>query len=151
MIIRFARFGLLAVLLGVALSVSAAERSYRQVVDGVAIYFGVMPAQLVRGHPPGHPEGQMHGGAPVGENHIMVALFNAQSGERVTGAEIDATITGPDRFKAEKKLEPMAIAGAASFGNYFYMPGAGPYRIRLSIRLPGRHEEIRATFVWARS
>jgi len=151
MFTRFMRFGLLAALLGVALSVPAAERGYRQVVDGVAIYFGIMPAQLVRGHPPEHSEGQMHGGAPAGENHIMIALFNAQSGARVTGAEIGATVTGPDRYKAEKRLEPMIVAGSMSYGNYFYMPGPGPYRIRLSIRLPGAHEALRASFTWARS
>lgn len=151
MFIRFLRVALLAALLGVAFSASAAERGYRQVVDGVAIYFGILPAQLVRGHPPEHPEGQMHGGAPAGENHIMVALFNAQSGARATGAEISATVTGPDRYKVEKRLEPMVIAGGLSFGNYFYMPGPGPYRIALRIRLPGAHEAIRASFTWARS
>jgi len=144
--------GLLATALGFAPgSAPATESSYRQVVDGVAIYFGIMPAQLVRGHPPEHPEGQMHGGAPAGENHIMVALFNAQSGERATGAEISATVTGPGRYKAEKRLEPMVIAGGLSFGNYFYMPGPGPYRIKLSIRLPSAARAIRATFTWARS
>ncbi len=151
MFTRFMRFGLLAALLGVALSVSAAERGYRQVVDGVAIYFGIMPAQLVRGHPPEHPEGQMHGGAPVGENHIMVALFEEKTGKRLSGAAVTATITGPGRFKAEKKLEPMVIAGSMSYGNYFYMLGPGPYRIKLTIRLPGAAREIRATFTWARS
>lgn len=151
MFTRFMRFGLLAALLSVALSVPAAERGYRQVVDGVAIYFGIMPAQLVRGHPPEHPEGQMHGGAPVGENHIMVALFEEKTGKRLDGAAVIATITGPDRFKAEKKLEPMIVAGSMSYGNYFYMPGPGPYRIKLTIRLPRMHEEIHATFTWARS
>ncbi len=151
MFTRFMRFGLLAALLGIALSVPAAERGYRQVVDGVAIYFGIMPAQLVRGHPPEHPEGQMHGGAPAGENHIMVALFEEKTGKRLDGAVVTVTVTGPDRFKAEKKLEPMTVAGAASYGHYFYMPGPGPYRIRLGIRLPGTARELRATFTWARS
>jgi len=151
MFIRFIRFSLLAALLGVALSVSAAERSYRQVVDGVAVYFGIMPAQLVRGHPPEHPEGQMHGGAPAGENHIMVALFEEKTGRRLDGADVSATITGPDRFKTEKNLEPMVIAGAASYGNYFYMPGPGPYRIALRFRPSGTSRELRVSFTWARS
>jgi hypothetical protein len=141
----------LAALLGLTVAAGAAERGYRQVVDGVAIYFGILPAELVRGHPPGHPESEMHGGVPVGENHLVVALFNAQSGARVTSAEISATITGPDRYKAEKRLEPMVVAGSLSFGNYFSMTGPGPYRIALRIRLPGAHEEIRASFTWARS
>ncbi len=140
-------------LAGLLLVVSAtvAAGSYRQVVDGVAIYFGVMPAELVRGHPREHPESEMHGGVPVGENHLVIALFNDKTGERITRAEITATITGPDRFKAEKKLESMVVAGAATFGNYFNMPGPGPYRIDLAIRLPGGTKSLRVRFEWARS
>ena len=134
-----------------AVSTTIAAGGYRQVVDGVAVYFGIVPAELVRGHPPEHPEGQMHGGVPAGENHIMVALFEDKTGKRITDAEITATIMGPDRFKLEKKLEPMIIAGAASYGNYFAMLGSGPYRIALRIRMPGIGHEIRAVFTWARS
>lgn len=140
MLLRSIRFGLMVVLLGMVIFVAfvaAAERGYRQVVNGVAIYFGIVPAELVRGHPPQHPEGQMHGGVPVGENHIMVALFNAQSGARLTEAEVHATIIGPSRYTAEKRLEPMVIAGSLTYGNDFYMTGPGPYRIVLRIRLPG--------------
>ena len=132
-------------------STTVAAGGYRQVVDGVAVYFGMMPAELVRGHPPEHPEGQMHGGTPVGENHIMVALFEDKTGKRITSAEVTATITGPGNFIAEKKLEPMIIAGAATFGNYFTMPGPGPYRIAVRIRTPGIGHDIEATFTWARS
>ncbi len=149
---RLFQSGLLAAVLGFAPGgASAAESSYRQVMDGVAVYLGVVPAELVRGHPPEHPEGQMHGGAPAGENHIMVALFEEKTGKRLSDAAVTATVTGPGRFKAGKKLEPMVIAGSMSYGNYFYMPGPGPYRIKLTIRLPGAAREIRATFTWARS
>lgn len=130
---------------------SAAESSYSRVADGVAVYFGIVPAELVRGHPPEHPEGQMHGGVPVGENHVMVALFDDKTGKRITRAEVTATITGPGSFNAKKKLEPMIIAGAATFGNYFSMLGPGPYRIEVRIRLPGAARELRTTFTWARS
>ncbi len=129
----------------------AAESSYRQVVDGVAVYFGIVPAQLVRGHPPAHSESEMHGGAPVGENHVMVALFDDKTGKRITRAEVIATITGPDSFKVAKKLEPMTIAGAATYGNYFSMLGPGPYRIEVRIRLPGAARELRTSFTWVRS
>ena len=141
----------LAALLWLAAGANAEERGYRQVVDGVAIYFGILPAELVRGHPPQHPESEMHGGTPVGENHIMVALFDDKTGRRISGAEVTARVAGDRDPDIRKKLEPMVIAGAHSFGNYFYMTGPGPYRIRLSIRLPGAHEELRATFTWARS
>lgn len=132
-------------------AVTAVAAGYRQVVDGVAVYIGMMPAELVHGHPPGHPESGMHGGVPVGENHLTVALFDDKTGERITRAEVSATITGPDSFKAAKKLEPMIIAGSATYGNYFSMPGPGPYRIVLRIRLPGAGRDIEAVFTWARS
>jgi hypothetical protein len=144
-------FALAGIVLGVAAAAPTVDTAYRRVVDGVAVYFGMMPAELVRGHPQEHPEGQMHGGVPVGENHIMVALFEDKTGKRITRAAVTATITGPGNFKAEKKLEPMIIAGAASYGNYFNMPGPGPYRIALRIRTPGIGHDIEATFTWARS
>ena len=142
--------GLLAALLWLSAAALAAERDQRQVIDGIAIYFGILPAELVRGHPPEHPESGMHGGTPAGENHLMVALFNDKTGERIARAEVTATITGPDRFKAEKRLEPMTIAGSVTYGNYFNMLGPGPYRIELLIRLPGAAKPIRARFEWAR-
>lgn len=132
-------------------SATAAESSYRQIVDGVAVYFGMMPAELVRGHPRQHPESEMHGGVPAGENHLTVALFDDKTGGRIADAQVTATITGPERFKLEKKLEPMIVAGAATYGNYFNMPGPGPYRIALRIRVPGVGHDIQAVFTWARS
>lgn len=144
-------FALAGIVLGVATAAPTADTVYRRVVDGVAVYFGIVPAEFVRGHPQEHPEGLMHGGVPIGENHIMVALFEDKTGKRITRAQVTATITGPGNFKAEKKLEPMIIAGAASYGNYFNMPGPGPYRIEISIRLPRTSRMINAVFSWARS
>src|SRR4030067_126792 len=93
---RLAKFAF--ALAGIALGAAAAPPAatpYRRGVDGVAIYFGILPAELVRGHPQEHPEGQMHGGVPVGENHITVALFDDKTGKRITRAEVTATVTGP--------------------------------------------------------
>ncbi|MEK7206718.1 MAG: hypothetical protein AAB134_02390 [Pseudomonadota bacterium] len=139
-------------LAGLLLLVSAtvAAGGYRQVVDGVAIYFGVMPAELVRGHPREHPESGMHGGPSAGESHLLVALFDDKTGTRIRGAAITATIIGADG-KIEKKLEPMVIEGTTTYGNYFYLTGSGPYRIALRIRTPGIGHDIEATFTWARS
>lgn len=132
-------------------ALATAAVGYRQVVNGVAIYFGILPAELVRGHVPEHPESGMHGGVPVGENHLTVALFEDKTGVRITRAKITATISGPDSFKTTKKLEPMTIAGSITYGNYFSMPGPGPYRITLHIQVPDAREAIEAVFAWARS
>jgi len=137
--------------LALAISSAGHAASYQQVVDGIAIYFGVVPAELVRGHPREHPESGMHGGAPVGESHLMVALFDAKTGNRITDARIAASVTGDAGAKLEKRLEPMTVAGALTFGNYFYLSGSGPYRIDLRILLPGRSTPVRARFEWGRS
>lgn len=95
MFTRLVRFGLSAILLGVTLAAPAAERGYRQIVDGVAIYFGIMPAQLVRGHPPDHPEGQIHGGAAAALNYRrnvvgtdVTLLAGDFRGDRVVGLDL---------------------------------------------------------------
>lgn len=149
---RMLRLGLLAAILGLAAGGAlAAKLSYSQVVDGVAVYFGMMPAELVRGHPPEHPEGAMHGGVPVGENHLIVAVFDDKTGRRIADAQVTARITGDRGLDVQKRLEPMVIAGTVTYGSYFYMPGAGPYRIDVRIRVPGKAHELRAAFTWARS
>lgn len=150
---RLAKFAfvLAGIVLGIAAAAPATDTAYRRVADGVAIYFGILPAELVRGHSPSHPESGMHGGVPVGENHLTVALFDDKTGVRITRAKISATITGPDRFKVTKKLELMTIAGVVTYGNYFSMPGPGPYRIVLHIQAPDARQGIETVFTWARS
>ncbi len=130
----------------------AADSGYRQVVDGVAIYFGIVPAELVHGHPKGHFESQMHGGVPTDvRHHIIFAVFDSATGERITDAQLSAKVSAGDQSGPWKELEPMIIAGARSYGNYFRMPGAGPYRIAVIIRRPGKSRVIRVSFEWARA
>lgn len=137
--------------LGLAPVAAGAAGEYRQVVDGVAVYFGIMPAELVRGHPREHPESGMHGGTPVGESHVVIAAFDAKTGQRIEGAAVTATVSGPKRLKLSKTLDPMIVAGALTYGNYFYLTGPGPYRIDVEIRRPGATQPARAQFEWARS
>ena len=86
-----------------------AAGSYSQVVDGVAIYFGVMPAELVRGHPREHPESGMHGDPPVGESHLLVALFDERS------AWLSTVLMGTKRMVGRVTASQIASASAASF------------------------------------
>ena len=34
-------------------------------VNGMDVFYGVIPAEIIRGHPAGHTERKMHGGAPA--------------------------------------------------------------------------------------
>ena len=54
-------------------------------VDGHTVYLGVVPAEIIRGHEPGHSERQMHGGLPYrrGQQHIMVVIFETANGKRI--------------------------------------------------------------------
>ena len=60
-------------------------------MDGMTIYLGVLPAELVRGHPTqlGDPKA-MHGGtlSYQASHHIVVALFDARTAARITDARI---------------------------------------------------------------
>jgi hypothetical protein len=137
----------LSLLVGSAVRVRADETGYR-IVDNVLIYLGVIPAAMIRGHPAGHPESLMHGGVPAGadEYHVLIALFNAKTYERISNAKVTARVSEIGLSGVEKKLEPMEIAGTTTFGNYFEMKGMGPFRIEVSVDIPGAPEEINAVF-----
>ena len=88
--------GALAVMLGFfASSVMAEDTDLHQVVDGIAIYFGVLPAEMIRGHPKAHPESQMHGGIPTDlRYHLTVAIFDDTSSDRITNADVTVKVVG---------------------------------------------------------
>lgn len=137
-------------LLFVATVAWSAHSGYHKVADGVSVYFTIVPAEMVRGHPREHPESEMHGGVPIGENHVMVALFDEKSGERIVGAEVTARVRDGHALDAGKRLEPMMIDGSLIYGNYFYMVGSGSYQVDLRIHIPGRNKPVNMQFEWAR-
>jgi hypothetical protein len=130
---------------------AARAADYYKSAGGFAIYIGILPAQVVQGHAPEHPEGKMHGGAPSGRHqyHVMVAVFDAASGARVEDAHVTAKVGEPGLVPVEKRLEPMPIAGAMSYGNYFPMSAPGPYRIDVRVARPGPVRTVDASFTYS--
>lgn len=119
--------------------------------NGISVYLGVIPAAMVRGHPQGHPEGTMHGGPPrsSSERHVMVALFDAKTFERITDANITATVESLGHLgRTTKKLERMDIADARTFGGYFPFVGGGKFTIRLEITTRRRASPTIIEFVY---
>lgn len=121
-----------------------------QTVGGMTIELGVMPAELVKGHvtAPGEPNA-LHGGTPPNSfsRHVVVALFDAQSGARITDARIRAGVGDRSYNHApDTPLEPMQVNGAMSYGNFFLMQGEGLWRIHLEILRPGMSHPLEAEF-----
>jgi len=139
------------VLVSVALFHSAAAAADApdrfQVVDGVAIYLGVVPAQMIQGHPKEHLESEMHGGVPIKDHrdHVVVALFEDTTGKRIEDAQVTGSVMELGLAAQNKKFEAMEIADTITYGNYFDMPSKQTYHIKLRIRRPGK-QDVEATF-----
>jgi hypothetical protein len=123
-----------------------------QTVDGMTVDLGVMPAELVRGHPtaPADPNA-MHGGTHKhsGSHHIIVALFDAKSGARISDATIRAGVGNRSyNHEPDTWLEPMQINGTITYGNFFLMPASGLWRIHLQIYRTGVLKPTEATFAY---
>jgi uncharacterized protein involved in high-affinity Fe2+ transport len=77
---------------------------------------------------------------------VTVALFDTTSGQRIEDAMVKARVSTAAGAGAEKTLQPITIANSRSYGNYFVMGGAGPYKVTVHIRRPGSSDAIQAQF-----
>lgn len=104
--------------------------------DGLVIYYGVLPAELVAPRdldvPGTHMTPSRARGA--GAHHLVIALFEEATGKRLSQATVRARVEPLGGAAEEKTLEPMQIAGTVTFGNFFRMDADMPYVIHLRIR-----------------
>lgn len=120
-------------------SAMAAESGQVARVNGMDVFYGVIPAEIVSGHPSGHTETKMHGGVPrgSGQHHLIVSVFDVKSGKRIENAQVSARVSELALTPQSKNLEPMQIAGTVTYGNFFTMTSPGPYRIEVDVRPHG--------------
>lgn len=150
----FTRRGAISALAGAAIGLmlsvdGAGAGDGYQTADGLAVYLGIIPAAVVKGHPAGHAEAAMHGGAPAGAHvrHVVVAVFDAKSGDRVENATVAATISGLGHVGRKRvSFEPMAIAGTVTYGGFVDFAGADRYQIAVEVSVPGRDKPVRLDF-----
>ena len=118
-----------------------------KVVDGITIYLGVAPGSAIA-----PAERRMHGGIPPAPSqfHVMVALFDATSGQRITDAVVRARVSGDAGTSREEVLEPMPPAESITYGNYFTMPEPGTYKVLLGIYRPSLSHVVEARLDYKR-
>lgn len=119
---------------------TATDDGQSQTVGGLAFYFGVVPAEIVKGPAPRSAERPMHGGVPKGphEYHVVVAIFDATTGVRIADATITAQVSGLGLAGTKKKLDPMEIANTITYGAFINLPGPDLYTVRLTVERPAR-------------
>ena len=127
----------LLLILAAQLSFAAAGGQYKTVA-GMSVYVGVLPAEMLFGHPKGHHEREMHGGVPDGarRHHVVVALFETASGRRIANAKVKVGVSSIGMATSWARKEPMSINGMTTYGAYVTLPGPGPYKIRVEIKRP---------------
>lgn len=149
------RRGLLAALPSFVFAAAAPRRAaaldpdgaFRQVGD-LVVYLAVVPAAILRGHPPEHTGRGLHGGAPEGRyvHHLLVALFDAATGARITVAGVTAVVHGLRHTPEDRiGLEPMTVGGAQAYGGFATLPARDYYRIEVEVLRPGG-APVRAVF-----
>lgn len=105
---------------------------------GLIFHYGLVPSEMVLSHPQSHEERRMHpGDARKGRSHLVLAIFDAENGERIAMATVMVYITLVGGASTAKALEPMEIAGKASFGAFVPVGAPGIYKIRFEVKRPG--------------
>lgn len=78
--------------------------------------------------------------------HLIVALFDHTTQKRIPAAQLSAAVQEIGLGETRRKLEPMRIDCNLSYGAWFDLGGAGPYRVRLEVSRLDRHGKVSGQF-----
>lgn len=127
---------LLGVLAGFPVTTSATDSVLSQEADGLTVHLGIMSAKRLVEHPellpagyPIRPGRDMH--------HILVAIFDSATGQRITDAEVEAMVFPLGLSGSTKVMHPSAPAGKMNYSNWFRLSPGDIYVIQVRIRRPG--------------
>ena len=121
------------------------------VVDGMEVYLGIMAAEILREYPeqyPYHERKKIPSGSDM--YHVLLALFDRSSGERITDAAVEARVSPLGLAGPKKRLEPMSVAGAITYCNYFRISPLDTYVIQAEIYRPEVSRVTRVKFLLER-
>jgi hypothetical protein len=151
-LLRLAYWTLLVAPISLAPEISQAGHiAMSQQADGTIAYVGFMHtkklARQIRLYPSSY---KVHAAKKIPSGrfkyHINAVLFEADSHKRITNAEVRARVAPLGFGGSFKLLGPMLTAGVIEYCDYFDIPPDHHYRVDLSIKLPGRRNEIRMRF-----
>ena len=129
---------MLLLLLGVIHASPGSEAADRQTIGDFTVYLVLLPSRIIDDDRHRNEVRQMHGGAPNWGNpyHVVASVFDAGTGRPLEHADVRASVFSRESKLSgpRKQLEPMVIDGQRSWGNFFDLPAAAPFRIRLEIR-----------------
>lgn len=144
------RYALLAGLAAASALAACGQPSHQpssvETSNGVTAYLGVVPSAIVRAQ---HPDRVLHPSAPMGDTHIVVALYDAVSGARIENAAVEAVIQGERHRAAHRiRLEPMRIDGTLTYGGFVSLAHNDRYHIDVLIRPASSTQETRIQFLF---
>jgi len=145
-------FALAAAVMLFAGAAAADHSSGYKTADGLMIYYAVIPAEELRSYPKGSPEAAMLGDTRRGKDahHLMVAVFEGKSMERVTDARVTVRIRETGLGWAKKRLKPMTIADALTYCNFFSFDTHALYTIVIEVRRPESSAVVATEFEYRR-
>lgn len=127
---------------------SAEHRGRTLTVNGLEVYLGVVSVAVLRQHPdryPRHEQAKLPSGRDM--YHVMLALFDKISGARITDAVVEARVAPLALGGPTRPLDPILVAGALTYCNYFRISPSDTTVIQAEIRRPGVARVVRARFV----
>ena len=146
-VLQTARLAAAFVILLGAGPVPAGEMS--KTVDGLTISYGVMTSADLLARSANHHDPAMHTSRwrTRGPHHLVVSIVDAQSGQRLGQAKVRATVQPLGLAPERKTLQPMAVDGLMSYGNYFDLsPGKLPATITIEVERQRGHAASTASF-----
>lgn len=127
---------------------SAIHLGQTKTAGGVAIYLGIIPAAEMRRHPdryPAHEQSKIPSGKHV--HHVMLVLFDNLGGERITDAVVTARVAPLALGGPTKPLDPIVVAGALTYCNYFRISPLDTTVIQAEIWRPTTSRVIHVRFI----
>lgn len=136
---------ILAVAAGLASPGAGAQAS--PAAGGLAFQYELVPSEMVLVHPRADVERRMHpGDARKGRSLLVLAMFDAQSGARISQAEVLVHVTDPGGATMTQPLERVDVANLPSFSAYVPVGAPGIYKMRFDVKRPGVESMASAEF-----